>query len=80
VHLVDIVRKVKPTILIGRSTHASWFTVDVVKTLKDGVERLIILLLSNPSKLFEAHPEDIWKWSDGKALIATESSFGRLEM
>ncbi|KAH8836027.1 hypothetical protein DL96DRAFT_1454568 [Flagelloscypha sp. PMI_526] len=76
VHLVDVVRKVKPTILIGCSTHAGGFTEDVVKAMKDGVERPIILPLSNPSKLVEAHPEDIWKWSDGKALIATGSPFG----
>ncbi|KAK6520022.1 NAD-dependent malic enzyme, mitochondrial [Arthrobotrys conoides] len=77
--LVQVIQKVKPHILIGTSTHKGAFTEDVVKEMSKHVERPIIFPLSNPTKLVEGQPEDIYKWSSGKALIATGSPFKPVE-
>ncbi|OCF38112.1 malate dehydrogenase (oxaloacetate-decarboxylating) [Kwoniella heveanensis BCC8398] len=78
--LLDVVKKVKPTILIGTSTHAGAFTEEVVKEMAKNVDRPIIFPLSNPTKKCEARPEDLNKWTDGKALMATGSPFDPVDI
>jgi malate dehydrogenase (oxaloacetate-decarboxylating) len=73
--LLEVLRKVKPTILIGTSTVHHAFTKDVVKAMASYVDRPIIFPLSNPLNLVEATPQDIINWTDGKALVATGSPF-----
>ncbi|OJT08023.1 NAD-dependent malic enzyme, mitochondrial [Trametes pubescens] len=73
--LLEVIRKVKPTVLIGCSTHAGAFTEDVVREMAKGTERPIILPLSNPSRLHEVTPQDANDWTAGKVLIATGSPF-----
>ncbi|KAI0354780.1 hypothetical protein OH77DRAFT_1504772 [Trametes cingulata] len=73
--LLEVVKKVKPTVLIGCSTRAGAFTEDIVREMAKGTDRPIILPLSNPSKLHEVTPEDAMRWTEGKALIATGSPF-----
>ena len=68
--LLEVVKQVKPTILIGTSTDHGAFTEDVVKALCAGVERPILLPLSNPTEKIEVMPSEAIKWSDGKALIS----------
>ena len=68
--LLEVVKQVKPTILIGTSTDHGAFTEDVVKALCAGVERPILLPLSNPTERIEVMPTDAVQWSDGKALIS----------
>ena len=68
--LLEVVKQVKPTILIGTSTDHGAFTEDVVKALCEGVNRPILLPLSNPTEKIEVMPGDAIKWSDGKALIS----------
>lgn len=75
VTLYDTVKQVKPTILIGCSGVTGAFHEHVVTAMSDGVERPIILPLSNPTSLSEATPTDLLQWSKGKALIATGSPF-----
>ncbi|STZ77060.1 NAD-dependent malic enzyme [Bergeriella denitrificans] len=70
IRLLEVVKQVKPTILIGTSTDHGAFGEDVVKALAAGVERPILLPLSNPTERIEVMPADAVKWSDGKALIA----------
>lgn len=69
--LLEVVRRVKPTILIGTSTDHNAFTADVIEAMSAGVERPIVLPLSNPTKRIEAMPQDVIAWSKGKALVAT---------
>ncbi|MFZ7108146.1 NAD-dependent malic enzyme [Avibacterium avium] len=69
--LLEVVKQVKPTILIGTSTDHGAFTEEVVKALCAGVERPILLPLSNPTERIEVMPQDAVPWSQGKALIAT---------
>ena len=71
IDLLTTVAQVKPTILIGTSTVHNAFTEQVIKTVAAGVERPIILPLSNPTEKIEAMPADIVPWTDGRALIAT---------
>jgi malate dehydrogenase (oxaloacetate-decarboxylating) len=73
--LLEVVRRVEPTILIGASTIARAFTEEIVREMAGGVERPIILPLTNPTSLSEAVPEDLIAWTDGRALIATGSPF-----
>ncbi|TAK72755.1 MAG: NAD-dependent malic enzyme [Gammaproteobacteria bacterium] len=73
--LYDVVKNVKPTILIGCSTVAGAFAEDIIKMMASQVERPIIMPLSNPTSLSEANPEDLIQWTDGKAIIATGSPF-----
>ena len=70
IDLLTTVKLVKPTILIGTSTMHGAFTKDVVLALAAGVERPILLPLSNPTSRIEVMPADAVPWSDGKALIA----------
>ena len=77
--LLTIIREVKPHVLIGTSTKPKAFTEEVVKEMSKHVERPIILPLSNPTRLHEADPKDVYKWSEGRALIATGSPFPPVE-
>ena len=69
--LMETVRQVHPTILIGTSTDHDAFTQQVVEEMCKGVERPIILPLSNPTEKIEAVPADVISWSGGKALVST---------
>ncbi|OZD06527.1 NAD-dependent malic enzyme [Rhodococcus sp. 06-235-1A] len=71
VDLLSVVESVHPTILIGTSTVAGAFTEDVVRALCAGVERPVLLPLSNPTSRIEVIPRDAIAWSDGNALVAT---------
>ncbi|MBP3969196.1 oxaloacetate-decarboxylating malate dehydrogenase [Bacillus sp. WL1] len=73
--LAEVVKHVKPTILIGTSTVAGAFKEEIVKEMASHVERPIILPMSNPTPLAEAKPADLIEWTEGRALVATGSPF-----
>ncbi|KAF8540518.1 hypothetical protein BDD12DRAFT_734545 [Trichophaea hybrida] len=73
--LVSIISVIKPHILIGTSTKPKAFTEAAVREMAKHIDRPIILPLSNPTRLHEAEPADIYAWTDGKALVATGSPF-----
>ena len=73
--LYDVVKNIKPTILIGCSTSTGAFNQEIIKLMASKTERPIIMPLSNPNSLSEARPEDLLKWTDAKAIIATGSPF-----
>ncbi|KAK5019495.1 NAD-dependent malic enzyme, mitochondrial [Cryomyces antarcticus] len=77
--LLSVVREVKPHVLIGTSTKPKTFTKEVVQEMAKHVDRPIIFPLSNPTRLHEADPRDINKWTEGRALIATGSPFPPVE-
>lgn len=69
--LLEVVKTVKPTILVGTSTQPNTFTKEIVEAMCQNTERPCIFPLSNPTKLAEASAEDLIVWSDGKAFVAT---------
>ena len=69
--LLEVVKTVKPTILVGTSTQSNTFTKEVVEAMCQNTEYPCIFPLSNPTKLAEASAEDLIVWSNGKAFVAT---------
>ena len=69
--LLEVVKTVKPTILVGTSTQPSTFTKEVVEAMCENTKRPVIFPLSNPTKLAEATAKDLIEWSNGKAFVAT---------
>jgi len=70
-NLEAAVKAVRPTILVGTSTQPNTFTETIVKEMASYTARPIIFPLSNPTKLAEATAENLIKWTEGKALVAT---------
>ncbi|KAJ5479858.1 hypothetical protein N7530_005367 [Penicillium desertorum] len=73
--LLSVVKKVHPQVLIGTSTKPGAFTEDIIREMASNVERPIIFPLSNPTRLHEAKPADLYEWTEGRALVATGSPF-----
>lgn len=69
--LLEVLKTVKPTILVGTSTQPGTFTKEVVEAMCENTERPVIFPLSNPTKLAEATAKDLIEWSNGKAFVAT---------
>jgi malate dehydrogenase (oxaloacetate-decarboxylating) len=73
--LADVVVNANPTMLIGTSTQSGAFAERIVRQMASTVDRPIIIPLSNPPSKAEAVPEDLIRWTDGRALVATGSPF-----
>lgn len=73
--LAEVVANASPTMLIGTSTQSGAFTEPIVAHMAATVDRPIIMPLSNPTSKAEAVPEDLIRWTDGRALVATGSPF-----
>ena len=74
ISLAEVVRRVKPTMLIGASTAPASFTETIVRNMAAHTERPIIFVLSTPPARAEANPADLIAWTEGRALIATGCS------
>jgi len=77
--LYDVVRKYRPTVLIGLSGVARSFNEQIVREMASHVDRPIIFPSSNPSSISEASPADLYAWTDGRVLVATGSPFPNVE-
>jgi malate dehydrogenase (oxaloacetate-decarboxylating) len=75
IELLEVVRRVEPTALIGCAGQPRAFTEAVVRAMAGHTARPIIFALSNPTSLSEMLPSDVIAWSSGRALIATGSPF-----
>jgi malate dehydrogenase (oxaloacetate-decarboxylating) len=73
--LAQVIGRVEATVLIGLSTVGGAFTEAVVREMARRVSRPIIFPLSNPTVRAEARPEDLLRWTEGRALVATGSPF-----
>ncbi|KAI0433910.1 malic enzyme [Xylaria sp. FL1042] len=73
--LLSVIKNVHPNVLIGTSTVPKSFTEEIIKEMAAHTPRPVVLPLSNPTRLHEAVPADILKWTNGKALVATGSPF-----
>ncbi|EOV9405904.1 TPA: NAD-dependent malic enzyme [Vibrio parahaemolyticus] len=73
--LLDVMRNAKPTVLIGVSGAPGLFSQEVIEEMHKHCKRPIVFPLSNPTSRVEATPNDIIRWTNGKALVATGSPF-----
>jgi malate dehydrogenase (oxaloacetate-decarboxylating) len=73
--LADVIGKIEATVLIGLSTVGGAFSEAIVREMARKAERPIIFPLSNPTSKSEAKAEDLIRWTDGRALVATGSPF-----
>lgn len=79
VDLDAVIRNIDATILIGLSTLCGAFTESIVREMTRKVDRPIIFPLSNPTDRCEAVPEDLMRWTDGRAIVATGSPFAPVD-
>src|SRR5258707_7992119 len=73
--LADVIGKIEATVLIGLSTVGGAFSEAIVREMARKVERPVIFPLSNPTSKSEAKAEDLIRWTDGRALVATGSPY-----
>lgn len=77
--LIDVVKNVRPSVLIGTSAQPGAFTEEVVREMALHTERPLIFPLSNPTSKSEAVPDDLIRWTDGRAIVATGSPYPAVE-
>jgi malate dehydrogenase (oxaloacetate-decarboxylating) len=77
--LADVINQIGATVLIGLSTAGGAFTEGIVREMARKAERPIIFPLSNPTSRAEAKPEDLIRWTEGRALVASGSPFKPVE-
>ena len=77
--LLNAIKNEKVTVLLGTSGQPGCFTKEIVEAVLKNTKRPVILPLSNPTVKAEALPKDIYKWTKGKALVATGSPFAPVE-
>jgi len=80
IDLDTVIHNVNATILIGLSTLGGAFTESIVREMARKVGRPIIFPLSNPTDRCEAVPEDLMRWTDGRAIVATGSPFAPVDL
>jgi malate dehydrogenase (oxaloacetate-decarboxylating) len=73
--LLDVIELFRPTVLIGASGRAGAFDQAVIEAVAAGVDRPVVMPLSNPTDHAEARPRDVYAWTGGRALVATGSPF-----
>jgi malate dehydrogenase (oxaloacetate-decarboxylating) len=77
--LGDVVVNARPTVLIGTSGQPHAFHEAVVRAMADRVRRPVIFPLSNPTERAEATPQELFEWTEGRAVIGTGSPFPPIE-
>jgi len=75
IDLNDTLKNTKAEVLLGLSTQKDTFTHSIVQTMLQYTKRPVIFPLSNPTDNAEAHPQTLYEWTNGGAIVATGSPF-----
>jgi malate dehydrogenase (oxaloacetate-decarboxylating) len=78
--LAETVEHSKSTVIVGVSTVSGLFTQEIIEQMQRNTAKPVVLPLSNPTSKVEAIPEDILKWTNGNAIVATGSPFDPVEL
>lgn len=80
IDLLSVVKALQPSVLIGTSGQADAFSEAIVRAMASGCDQPAIFPFSNPTSKCEATPENILRWTEGRALVATGSPFAPVEV
>ncbi len=78
--LEAVVRRVRPTILIGTSGTPGSFTEQALREMARHARLPLVMPLSNPTSRSEAVAEEILRWTEGRAVVASGSPFPPVEI
>lgn len=79
-NLLDVMKAVKPTILVGVSGQGQAFTEEIIKEMMNYSKQPIIFALSNPTTKSECTAQQAYKWTKGKVIFASGSPFDPVRM
>lgn len=77
--LVEVIRKVKPTVIVGTTAVGGSFTEEAIREMAKHCDRPVILPFSNPTSLAECTAEEAIKWTDGRGIVGSGSPFDPVE-
>ena len=78
--LDDVVRGFRPSVMIGTTSIPGAFTEAAITEMGRHVDTPIVFPLSNPTSQSEATPEDVLRWTGGRAIVATGSPFPPVQL
>jgi malic enzyme len=74
-NLVDVIKQVKPTMLMGLSAAKGAFTQEAVQEMAKHVVTPILFPLSNPTSVAECTAQQAYEWTKGNCVFASGSPF-----